>query len=257
MKIRHLLHWLTPFGLVQHRRQRLACARLGLDIRRAGVLLGAATLARYELWPQSLREASDFRLVDVGANRGQFALAVCELKPGATVCAIEPQTSCCEFLRTASRDLPGFIVEEAAVGASEQLADFNVLADDVSSSMLVPALGIQRHYEGDGMKVSKKIKVRMRPLDAIVPEGWHISLLKIDAQGYEGEVLAGASATLARTSCVLIEINYQNHYLGESDFTDLHLMLLQNGFELYGISEPFYSESRPLWADALYRRKDV
>lgn len=252
--MRNLFRWLIPFGIVQRRRDHLACQRLGLDPSKSGVLLKAAELARYELWPSELRNASDFFLVDVGANKGQFSFAVRQLVPSARIVAIEPQPSCCATLRSVTQGDELTTVNECAIGSHRAEVNFNVFEDDVASSLLAPRSDIQQHYEGEGMQIAKKVSIQMLPLDAVIPTDQAISLLKIDVQGYEGEVLKGANETLLRTQCVLIEVNYLDHYVGESDFTSLHLALIKLGFKLHGISTPYFSEQRPLWADALYQR---
>lgn len=75
--------------------------------------------------------------------------------------------------------------------------------------------------------------------------------MKVDVQGYELAVLRGASEVLARTSAVLLEINYVDHYEGATRFNDIYEVMWDAGFKLAAVSEP---EMRgvPLWADALF-----
>lgn len=250
---------LLPYGFVQKRRDRLACQRLGLDASRSGELLSVVEVCRYDLWPEEIRQGNDFYLVDVGANKGQFTTAVLKLKPSAQVLAVEPQPECCELLRKLWSRRTNVVLKQCAVGSTKGEVTFNVYADDVASSVLNPASQIQSHYSGQGMQVAQHIQVELQTLDSLVPAGKAVSLLKIDVQGYEAQVLAGAADVLGRTASVMLEVNYENHYEGESDFTSLHCTMVRHGFRLHAISAPYFSETQslPLWADALYVRSGL
>ena len=56
------------------------------------------------------------------------------------------------------------------------------------------------------------------------------SLLKIDVQGYEREVLLGAKETLARLDYALIETSFKPMYEGEALFLTIVEMMAQFGF---------------------------
>ena len=83
--------------------------------------------------------------------------------------------------------------------------------------------------------------------------GRPVALLKIDVQGAEREVLAGAAQTLPHTHAVLLEVTFTSHYQGDTTFPWLHNYLTERGFELVGLSEPFVSSRNTvLWCDACY-----
>jgi hypothetical protein len=80
-----------------------------------------------------------------------------------------------------------------------------------------------------------------------------IGLLKIDVQGAEQEVLAGATATLPRTSAVMLEVTFVSHYEGDATFVQLHETMQEAGFRLAGISPPARTpQGAMLTADACY-----
>jgi Methyltransferase FkbM domain len=81
-----------------------------------------------------------------------------------------------------------------------------------------------------------------------------ISLLKIDVQGYEPQVLKGAQAILKRTKILMIEVTYSSYYHGDMQFADLHRLVTSIApFRLWGISAPHCAPSgKPMWADAVY-----
>ncbi len=93
----------------------------------------------------------------------------------------------------------------------------------------------------------------MRTLDSMTAELPEISLLKIDVQGFEKAVLAGATQSLGRTTFLLIELNYMPQYVGGSWFGDLHQILTeQHPFVLVDASKPLRLNGRASMSDGLY-----
>ena len=57
-----------------------------------------------------------------------------------------------------------------------------------------------RAVVGSNWTITSEVQVKMTTLDRLLVDLAEISLLKIDVQGYEKAVLAGAKQTLPRTS---------------------------------------------------------
>ncbi len=97
----------------------------------------------------------------------------------------------------------------------------------------------------------------MRTLDSLLPSG-RIDLLKLDVQGAERRVLAGAAECLARTSVIMIETNFVSHYEGDDLFGDLGELLGEHGFQFWTMTALFYSPAgQAMWADAVFVRQSV
>ena len=78
--------------------------------------------------------------------------------------------------------------------------------------------------------------------------------IKIDTQGYEPEVLAGAGDRLADIRVVITELMFYDFYERSLSFSDLEKHLLPAGFRLYDIS---HISKNPLngrtdWVDVIY-----
>ena len=247
---------LIPQGLIEFRRDRLLLERYGLAGRgRARTTLEGAIFCRYELWPKNIRNTKEFVLVDVGANEGDFTRAVMAVTSIKSIIAVEPQKHCCDKIRQMVASIPTAKVVEAAAGAENGSVQFNRCRDDKLSSVLEPSTTIQEKYPSSVFSIAEIYSVPLKRLDDIVPDNLPVSLLKIDVQGYESAVLKGASRLLTQTRAVLIEVNYQDHYDGESGFTGLHNQLVAAGFRLNGISAPFFGGGDPLWGDAVYANR--
>ena len=86
--------------------------------------------------------------------------------------------------------------------------------------------------------------------------------LKLDVQGGERDVLIGAEATLERTIVVQTEVEFAPVYKGQGLFADIDDFLRKRDFELIDLIKAGYggyaalpartTESRLLWADAVY-----
>ena len=93
----------------------------------------------------------------------------------------------------------------------------------------------------------------MTTLDRLLVDLPEVSLLKIDVQGYEKSVLAGAKQTLAKTKFILIELNFMPQYDGGSWFGDVHEILTRDfGFFLANASAPQVLNGRASMVDGLY-----
>lgn len=257
--LKSVLRQCVPHGLIELRRRLLRLRRLGLSSSASESSQDEAAVigCRFDLWPEFLRNSQDWTLVDVGANEGDFIRAATRLAKPSAVIAFEPLPACQPGLAALLENIPGGQLVGAAVGAAPGEAEVNCTANTKMSSVLPPVEGIETLYAQGDYAVLQKLKVPVVRLDDIIAVDVRVGLLKIDVQGYEMEVLRGAARTLCQTEALLIEVNYTPHYEGAVSFDQIHGFLTASGFQLYGISAPYGGENRPLWADAMYIRKDA
>lgn len=158
------------------------------------------------------------QVIDVGANVGDTVLtAAIKVGTGGCVWAIEAHPRTYSFLQgnIALNKISNVVaLNSAASGETGKLSFSNDRRDDMN------------RVQGTG------IDVEARRLDDLVPDHGVIDLLKIDVEGYELQVLSGATKTLARTRCVIFEVAEQHfQYFGYSMGTVLELFVKQ-GFTL-------------------------
>lgn len=169
-------------------------------------------------------------VIDVGANLGQFAVAASRLFAGANVFPIEPDPDIAIQLRRNVGQRIAQNVMVTAIGDTVGEADFFVNRDSQVSSLL--KLGSDREKAFPKSTVERTRRVPVTTLDMafacekLAPP----ILLKIDVQGFEDRVIAGAGQLLASTEWVLMELSFADLYQGEQDFGSLTGLLAQSGF---------------------------
>ncbi|EDP66297.1 SAM-dependent methyltransferase [alpha proteobacterium BAL199] len=164
-------------------------------IRQAIQITGEYSGAEIDLY-QALLRPSDVA-IDVGANVGVFSIAIGQsVGPSGRVLAFEPQPPIYEFLkRNISRsELEHVQMIRAIVARRDGVAEFI----DVQT---LPE-GEEVNFGGLGVHSSIRRRFgRFVPTDVRCIDGMALDrcdFIKIDAEGTEGAVVVGATATIAR-----------------------------------------------------------
>ena len=157
-------------------------------------------------------------IVDVGAHSGEIGLWAEKSK--SRYLAIEPDPIAFGAL---ARNFPGGQLVNAAAGEKPGTLPF----------FLATSTGDSSFEEGSS---KKKINVMVQTLDEIVntafPDG-KIAVLKVEAEGFEPEVLRGASQTLARTKIVTVDAGEERY--GQSTAPECLNHLFNSGFQLEAV----------------------
>lgn len=198
-------------------------------------------------------------ILDVGANRGQFAREIRKIYKGQIV-SFEPVAGTFTQLKNAASQDKNWIVFNYALGNESKEQFINVGERDEFSSLLETNEYCGKHF---GEKSSKSVKesVHLRRLDDIVNElPFDIYskqiLLKMDTQGYDLEVFRGASSIMKNLVALQSEVSQKPIYQGMPRWTESINEYEQSGFRLAGLFPVFrdgfqYIESDCLMVKAL------
>jgi len=140
-------------------------------------------------------------VADVGANNGLYTHVFA--KRGALVEAFEPQPECVDVLRAyaARRPLRNVQVHSVALSATEGIGTLHLPRGFASS----PSASLRATPEAD-----TALEVILERLDSF--EFSDLTLMKIDVEGAELDVLRGAAETLRRCRPLLfVEIEQRHH----------------------------------------------
>ena len=169
-------------------------------------------------------------IIDVGANVGQFSYSAAELFPNAQIYSFEPEPNIATKLRENLKGKGNVSIYPCALGDQTGEVTFHVNKYSLSSSVLPLAEAHQAAFpEAEEIRM---INVPQETLDLVfaqIPLRSPI-LLKIDVQGYESSVIAGAKEFLKKADYVIVEVSFEPMYQGEMGFQDILRMMEENNF---------------------------
>ena len=197
-------------------------------------------------------------VIDIGANRGQFALVAQHCFPTAEIVSFEPlDKPAWLFRRVFSKD-NRVMLHVAAIGPKSEQCAMHVSARDDSSSLL-PISSLQEEiFPGTGE--IETLDVRVAPLDAFVDKNNILApaMLKLDVQGFELDALRGCESLLSRFEWVYCECSFVELYSGQKLAADVIDWLSSKGFRIKGMYNPAYDRAgQAIQADFLFQRVGV
>lgn len=232
--------------------RRLA-RRLGLEI--AGHRPTTSAALRLRLLLDSL--GVDL-VIDAGAHTGQYGRWLRELGYRGQILSIEPQAGANALLRRAARRDPRWrVLPPLALGDADGSADLTIAADSESSSLAAALPTLLDAAPGAAGRAVERVPLRR--LDSLAPAligRARAPFLKLDVQGYERRVLAGAAATLPLLRGLQLELSLTPLYAGEATLAEVAADLERAGFLLHGLTPGFTDprDGRVLQVDALFAR---
>lgn len=202
-----------------------------------------------------LKRLSCQTIVDVGANRGQFALAARRAFPDAAIHSFEPLPEPATVFGRVFEHDPGTTLHRFAIGPDADQHVMHVSARDDSSSLL-PISSLQEQlFPGTGEV--ETVTVQVVTLDAVLAEGdiAKPALLKLDVQGFELEALRGCEQVIAQFDWVYCECSFVELYSGQKLAADVIDWLSGKGIRLVALYNPSYdSEGQAVQADFMFQR---
>jgi FkbM family methyltransferase len=179
-------------------------------------------------------------VLDIGANTGQFAESLYDFGYQGRVISFEPgEKAHISLLERSNKYENWEVYRRCAVGDADGEIQINVSKNSVFSS----ALKITDDYANkkSGSSIDHQEKVPVYRLDSIysalnIPDSSK-SLLKIDTQGFEKEVLSGAEKSLDKVIGLNIEIPLHPIYENvKFTFYPAVTFLQQQGFVPYSLN---------------------
>ena len=194
-------------------------------------------------------------IVDIGANRGQFALCARRLFPTARIFSFEPLQAPAQTFRKVFHSDPLTQLINKAIGAESGSSAMHVSRWDVSSSLLPFAQAQHDNFPftEEARRETVTTARLSECLDASVLAGK--ALLKLDVQGFELAALQGCGELLGRFEFVYVEASFIELYVGQALANDVVAFLQSGGFKLICVANLSSGTSqRPIQADFLFQR---
>lgn len=175
------------------------------------------------------------RVIDAGANRGQWAGHALPVFPAARFDLVEPQPGCREELDRLARRHGRIAIHPVALAAAP--GTVRMLGSGAGRT------GTGAYVARPGEDEPDALEVAATTLDALFAgaaepvEAADRALLKLDLEGHELEALAGAAALLPRIEVIYTEVAfYEVHGNGRPIFADLLDALRGHGFQLFDLA---------------------
>ena len=222
---------------------------LGLDLVRYN--------PRYSLGEYAYVASLGIRtVIDVGAHTGEFARMIKTILPEAAIYSFEPLKAEFQSLQQQMQNGAAFMAFNYAVGDRNETVEIHRSSYAQSSSLLPMA---QLHKDAFPVSAGQTTEmVEVKRLDDVLRDFELKSeiLIKIDVQGYEDKVIAGAPETIDKTKAIIVEVSFRELYEGQPLFETIFEILSGKGFKymgnLYQLLSPV--DGAPLQADALFVR---
>jgi FkbM family methyltransferase len=197
----------------------------------------------------SLRQVRDAGFIpqtvlDIGAAQGNFTTECYRVFPDASYVMVEPLQENTSAMNRLMASIPRCRCIAAAAGRNDGDTTIHVHADLVGSSTYL------EHEDSDVNGLPRSIRVIA--LDSHIQADGGPFLLKVDVQGAELDVLAGAEATLVTTEYVVLEVSLFQFFVGGPLFHDVVSFMKTRGFVVHDVAGLLY---RPL--DGALAQMDV
>jgi len=196
-------------------------------------------------------------VLDVGANVGQFAGSLRSNGYRGKLISFEPVGSAYQALATTAKADGNWEAHNFALGAVEETATINVSDASVFSSILTSTSVATDYTHAAAVTHTEAIEVRR--LDDVLPTVPANTLLKIDTQGYERQVLDGARHALSMVKGVLLELPIIHLYQGTWQFHEALAYMAGAGFvvaQIHPVNFHHVDEMSLLEVDCLFRPWD-
>jgi len=187
---------------------------------------------------QCLAKADLF--IDVGANHGFYSCLADSL--GVAVAAVEPESGNLRYLKSnvLENDLE---IEIFPVAVTSRAGVMSLFGDSDTASLVPGWTGYSTHF---------RQMVPTNTLDNLFADRDGALLIKVDVEGAEGDVLAGALGLIKRGATWLIETFPESFGDRPSPFRDVFQTMLDAGYSAY-VADDKLTEVSPsmirAWAD--------
>lgn len=197
-------------------------------------------------------------VLDVGANGGQYGSELRRIGYRGVIVSFEPDPRAFALLCHRSADDPRWHCRNLALGRTPGSAPFHIMAVSLFNSFQTPSTDETNRFAGAN-DIARTVTVEVARLTDLLPEIKYDHkvdkiLLKMDTQGFDHEVFAGAKGVWHSLAALQSEIGIKRLYEGVPYWTDQIAAYQAAGFNLTGLYAVNPGEGDLLEIDCYFRR---
>ena len=240
MNLRHLIYKIT--------------LRLGYEVRRVSPLEWQPGRAYWEAEYLKRLGFSPRTIVDVGVAYGTPYLELrsfYEAFPESYFVLVEPLKEFEPYLQDILKKYKGeyFLI---ALGARNEARIINIESPYRETSSILKRAPL----ESNAIELSPR-EIQVTTLDALMEKhNWHQPFgLKMDVEGFEFQIIEGASRFVEKTEFVITEVPVANRFEGGYSFADFILLMNERGFSVCDILDIGRADnSEVIFMDLVFRK---
>lgn len=199
-------------------------------------------------------------LLDIGANTGQYVKKMRELGFKKKIISFEPLNDAFEILKKSASGNKKWTVNNYAIGDKNAKNVINIAGNSTSSSILNI---LPKHVESDPKsKYIATQEIEVKTLDSIFSQFTSKDervMLKIDTQGYEKNVIDGATESLNLIAIIQLEMSIVPLYENEMLYMEMINYIESKGFQLFSLESGHYNREtgQLLQVDGIFVNKKI
>jgi FkbM family methyltransferase len=193
-----------------------------------------------------------YSIVDVGGSEGLTATMFAGNLKNNKVYVFEPIKQNYLKILEKSKRFSNIVPVNKALGNESGKTTINIASRVSSSSIFSLNSNPESEIFSEILKKVSAEEIIISRLESEIPSDEKISILKIDVQGYELEVLKGAGNRISETAFVILEMNNHEGYKGSPKYFELDAYLRNAGLILIDIFPSTHDNSKLVEWDAIY-----
>jgi FkbM family methyltransferase len=206
---------------------------------------------------RNLQESKVSNVIDIGANVGQFGLDIRRHGFQGQIISYEPVLETFSSLTQTMKRHQPWKAFQLGLGSAESERTINISGNAGLSSSILEMGSLHLENFPDSATVAKQ-NISISTIDkqlTVLGLQPHEIMLKLDVQGFESEVLKGASHSLSKIPLCYLEVSITPLYEGEISFLPILIELSKFGHEVIDVFRGMKAnDGRLLQLDILTRR---
>lgn len=194
----------------------------------------------------------DIVIYDIGGHIGTWTVLAKSIFLKSKVHVFEPLAIHWKELEENVNNIPDVFLEKCALGNKAEVIKMHVASNSDSSSFLPLTENIRNEF---GQVQTDEVGIEVVRLDDYIrTKGIRTpDVIKIDVQGFELEVLKGATTILSHAKYLIIEVSFIELYEFQPLFSEVTAFLRDHGFNVYAFGNNTALGKRIIQTDVLFK----